>query len=121
MGHPKAETFRVFWRDGSGVVVMSQSVGKLRNQTASYTSRGTPGHLIASYSLLKAVSLAHLLSLWASHCLSLADLRLGESHTHTHWGSALEKKKMTWLNHTESLKPHGSGGRDHCQLYAWGT
>lgn len=33
------------------------------------TTRGTPGHLIASYSLLKAVSLTHLLSLWASHWL----------------------------------------------------
>ena len=31
MGHPRANTFRVFLRDGSGVAITSQSVGKLRH------------------------------------------------------------------------------------------
>lgn len=59
MGHPRVDTFTVFLRNGSGIPVTSQSVGKLRHQKSSYTSRikAQPGaHLMASYALLKAVS-----------------------------------------------------------------
>jgi hypothetical protein len=68
VGQLRADTFRVFLRDGSDVAVTSQSVGEIEASKPKLhfqgkgPARATLGHLMASYALLKAVSFTHSLT-----------------------------------------------------------